>query len=254
MTINILPAQIEIEELITVFGLNQMPVSRALKIIMAYSDHDNLPLYFDTPIYGSNINNHFEEIKDMEGDITKVMASGQSSLFNTRKQVVAATVVTDQNETDFKLLISMFSDDGDEYYPIDETGMWVEFESFHPNSFYCTRDELDKFISKMNKTEQATTSSPRLSNKKPSKQEQRESAFKIWLTVMANLETLDENKLQECYNLIGKPTKKETWKTLQTFMPKVFNANDGDFFKNLSFDFNFEPGSGKSRNVIKRVK
>jgi hypothetical protein len=209
-------------------GLGGMPNLSALNEILAYVLDGTLLLYFDDDIYGTPIDGSFDQISD-----TKVMVQGESSTLSGRKTLI----VTAQYGTESACHISLaqFIHNKKTYYPVDETGMWLEFRKWNPDSFYCLKNELDTFMDKRNGVK---------GRRKGETQMKREKALIEYLRYVTQQ---DDLKPQEYYVAINEPKQETLWAALVKHNPTIFNPTAKEqFFRYLKI-IKFKDGTGKYR-------
>ena len=64
MALKKLPKKVHLDIAIEEFGLTDMPISRALNVLLQYSQHDQLPIYFDDSVLAVKDSVEFGEIFD----------------------------------------------------------------------------------------------------------------------------------------------------------------------------------------------
>ncbi len=243
--------KVYLEEAIAELGLTGMPVIRALKSLLMYSQDDDLPIYFESEITGVNIDAKFEEVRDTAGDINGIqIVDGHCETLRGLKTVVSATVSASSNGTEFFIGVFSFKNKDHKYYASDETEIWVEPKLLDGNALYLDRDELLNFIELMDRENRKKLYKD---GSIPSKQKatpihlQREIAFKSWLATKAGEKIHDDSSYQTCYKAIGSPTRDKVWEMLQAVDRTLFAAGRDDFFA-LQKIIKFQSGTGQGRN------
>lgn len=222
-------------------GLGGMPNLSALNEILAYVLDGTLRLYFDDDIDGVPIDGSFEQISD-----TKIMVSGESSSLLGRKTLIA----TNQYgiEKGYQISLSQFTHDGKMYYPVDVTGLWIEFIKLTPNSFYCMKNELDTFICNLNRKEETLLNKSTVSAKGKLRKkhilERRLDAFNAFCDerkITANLENSEHQTIYESF--IPLMTKRDFYNELQKFDSKLFACASKGFYGNKRVNIEFNKGA-----------
>lgn len=209
-------------------GFGGMPNLTALNEILYKSVRNGLNIYFDVAVYGADIHGSFEDILDDQGEVVRVMVEGDSTYINRG----CKRLITLDSIHDFNITVSQFSYENKLYYPVEETGMWLEFITLDLNQFYCYRAELDALINKK--------------EKKISIQKSRENTLKKMLANKANMEINNDLDYQTAYQYINEPTQADLWDMLKNFAPEQFRAGQSDFFKYFR-SINFKLGTGSGR-------
>ncbi|PCI73139.1 MAG: hypothetical protein COB38_01775 [Gammaproteobacteria bacterium] len=210
-------------------GLGGMPNLNVLNEILSYALNGSLPIYFDNDIYGSKVNSTYDRI-----DESKIMVLGGSSYLQGCKTLVATNHY--QFESDFHISLSRFVYKNEEYYPVDESGMWIEFPRMTPTHFYCLADQIQSFKNKKNTNQNRS--------KKLSRQQELEQAVKLFLTSKTGVKAPD---YQRCYSFLKEPTQDDLWDMFQKADRKMFRSGKQDFFKKQNI-FKFTEGTGNGRN------
>lgn len=208
-------------------SLGGMPNLNALNEILAYALDGKLRLYFDDDIVGAPIDGSFEEISD-----TKIMVYCESSRLLGRKTLI----VTPQygTESGYHISLSQFMHNKKKYYPVDETGMWLEFRKWNLNSFYCLKNELDAFMDKRNGVKR----------RKGLAQMEREKTLMEYFRHVTQQMDLTH---QEYYVAISEPKQETLWAALAKHNPTIFNPKAKEqFFRHLK-TITFKPGTGLGR-------
>ena len=209
-------------------GLGGMPNLSALNEILAYALDGTLRLYFDDDIDGAPIDGSFDEISD-----TKIMVCCESSHLLGRKTLIANNMYG--TESGYHISLSQFTHDKKTYYPTDETGLWIEFITLPPNSFYCLKNELDTFMDKRNGVK---------GRRKGLTQMKREKALMEYFRYVTQQMDLTP---QEYYLAINEPKQETLWAALAVHNPIIFNPTAKEqFFRNLKI-ITFKPGTGLGR-------
>ncbi len=133
INLNGLPNKIYMCDLSTVLGLGGALQTANLNEILLAAQCNNLPVYFNQEIYGAEISGGV----DPNSDATKVLVNGSCIHTGTNR----STYLTGQG-FDHKIMVSSFSHNGKDYYPTDETGMWLEHTHIYAIHFYCLKKEL----------------------------------------------------------------------------------------------------------------
>lgn len=238
MNLNNLPAVIDMSNLSILLGFNgNLDVAIVKKILLA-STTNNLPIYFNSAMYGAKVSDGFAEEFDEDGDLKDVILMGSLKYLDSgRKTFIGGTPYSNI------LSVQKFNYDGIEYYSSDEHECLLTDVGIYLDSFYCDKEEfLASGLLSDNKSKKNISTKPQVQPV----QEQREGALKNWLATKANLTIEDDKQYQACYKAIGEPTQKEIWEKLQGMEIKLFAAGFDDFFKYQKI-IDFKIGTGARR-------
>ena len=245
-----LPETVSLSDASTEINLNGMPLISAIRTLLMYSKEFNLPIYFVHTVNGYDTSKPLDEIRDHKGDITGVMIQEETTFFDNTKTL---TLLTNNNyylrNNENYIVVSSFHYAGTDYYTTDETQLWLETQSFRLDCFHINLEELNDFKSRIKlATRGLTAEKVKRKPKLNSRQDERETVFKVWLATKAEMSITDESQYQECYEQINSPTQKELWAMLQEIESQLFSAGDSDFFKNQKI-IKFKLGTGNNRNL-----
>jgi hypothetical protein len=192
-------------------GLGGMPNLKALNEILAYVLDGALSLYVDDDIDGVAIDDSFEQISD-----TKIMVCGESSRLLGRKTLI----VTPQygTESGYQISLSQFMHNNKTYYPVDETGMWLQFRKWNPDSFYCLKNELDTFMDKRNGVKGRRRGLTQMKREKALIEYFRHETQQMDLTP------------QEYFVAISEPKQETLWAALTVYDSTIFKPNGEEQF------------------------
>lgn len=226
MKLKNMPEKLHLADVITVLQLFEMSTIAALRTILLYSKHDNLPIYFNEHIHGSKVSGTFEECYDRDGEVTKILADDSLYIDKGKSCKTILNAAPYSDDLNCFIAVQQFTFENENYYAVDETGMWLESSPFSYNMFYCDGTELQAFLTALESPKIA------IKAKKPSRLEQRESEFKNWLAAKAGITINVDADYQRCYKEILEPTQKKVWNDLKKMNRQLFTQGKDDFFKN----------------------
>ena len=248
MGLKVLPEKVFMNAVIIAFDLTDLPTLQAFEMVLMHTNDSYLNLYCDNDIIGIEASEDIGAIFDEYGHAIdfEIADSVKTKTFSGPKIIENAHVYSDGS----RVLISIhrFSQNNINYFVPDESGSTVIDVTFSYQDFYLNGHELSDYIENRSKkkisAETNKSSTPK--EKKQSKQSLRESKFKTWLAVKANIPITGDSSYQECYKKIGEPTQKEVWKMLQGIDQELFALGKDDFFK-FQGVIDFKGGTGKGR-------
>ncbi len=242
----LLPEKVSLKQVSVELSLDRMPYISALRTLLMYSDNFDLPIYIDQSINGYRIDKPTEEILDESGEITQVKTCEESTclepLNKLRIESVADAYI--KNNAYF-LSLYLVSCDNKSYYTVDETNEWLKSILINTESCYINKNDLIEFSNNYSNDKEP------INNKGSKKQihgklEQRRLAFKTWLATKADIKITADFQYQQCYEIIGNPTRDEVWDMLQKVDGKLFTSGQDDFNAKQGV-IKFKLGTGKSR-------
>lgn len=224
------------KDLCTALGLGGRLLEENLNEILFAAKLNDLPIYFNNDMYGAKISDGVELIINEKGEVINAMVSGKGIYTSGARNIYLSGYSFDNT-----IVISSYLHDSNDYYPIDETGMWQTSQNINAHCFFCNKNEL--FSSGLLKDSSSANQSNKIS-----KQQQRETACKQWLASKAGIAIENDFKYQECYQLIGEPTQKHIWNELTKMDIHLFSVDRGEFFKHQKI-IRFKIGTSKGRSV-----
>lgn len=242
MSLEVLPPKIYMETLADELGLSELKKVKAFQTLLEYKESDDLNLYFDQDVFGKKSD---EEILQHHIDDPNLYLTDSSlSVISGSKCIGRIDVKLIDDGESLCVGALSFSQNGTHYYVVYQGDPFPLYYS----DIYVLRDEYLDFRTRMTSYKSDKQKTNTNHSKRPSKPEQRITAFKYWLVGNSGKSIHSDEDLQSCYKDLGEPTRDKIWECLQQSNIKLFSSGKDDFKKAIGKVVPFKTGTGKNRS------
>jgi len=238
-----------IDEALLFLGMSNMEKAMAIQALLRISELDYLPLFFDEHLtcvptsikYGDQFdeNNEFKECLLVNPKDERELISGQT---------LDSFHLHQSRDNNFYILVSRLIHDDIEYCISRGDGTISEYIDIDYEKFYFNRKELIKYKNEYSTHFSEKPNSNAGQSNRPSKHEQRITAFKYWLIGNSGKSIHKRDDLQSCYITRGELTRAKIWERLNKMDHELFSAGKDNFYTDMRTVIDLKSGTGKNRS------
>jgi hypothetical protein len=244
-----LSPQPSIDEALEFLGMSNMDKAMGVTALLKIINDDRLPLFFDEKLVLVPTSVKYGDQYDDDGEFLEsflIAPSDTRELWSGHLLANFQLHMTSNNS--FELIVSTIIHDDDSYYIYQDDGTPSEGVSIEYEKFYFDRAELIKYKTEYHSHFNEHPKGKASTSSRESVQAKRTTAFKYWLVGNSGNSIHKPEDLQDCYAILGEPTKEGIWQSLCLMDNQLFNAGKDDFKKSMGSVIEFKTGTGKGRN------